>query len=95
MCRVLILALAIAGIVFGILGSKKADQGQATNKGQARAGLICGVVGAVLGASYGLRAAGDVREQAAELTPPSTTTTLPPTTTTLPAVPPTAAVAPA
>ena len=45
-------ALAIAGIVFGILGSKKADQGQATNKGQARAGLICGVVGAVLGVGW-------------------------------------------
>ena len=34
------------------MGSKKADQGQATNKGQARAGLICGVVGIVIAVGW-------------------------------------------
>ena len=47
-------ALAIAAIMLGILGSKKADQGQATNKGQARAGLICGIVGVVLGVGWNI-----------------------------------------
>ncbi len=45
-------ALAIAAITLGIMGSKKADQGQATNKGQARAGLICGVVGVVVAVGW-------------------------------------------
>ena len=45
-------ALAIAAITLGIMGSKKADQGQATNKGQARAGLICGVVGIVVAVGW-------------------------------------------
>jgi|tagenome__1003787_1003787.scaffolds.fasta_scaffold19016359_1 hypothetical protein len=39
----------ILGMVFGFLGRKKADQGLATNRGQAQAGLICGAVGLVLG----------------------------------------------
>jgi hypothetical protein len=35
--------------VLGYLGRKKADQGLATNRGQAQAGLICGAIGFVLG----------------------------------------------
>ncbi|HEX7743801.1 MAG TPA: DUF4190 domain-containing protein [Micromonosporaceae bacterium] len=38
----------IAGVVLGILGLNRANQGQATNRGQALAGLICGAVGIVL-----------------------------------------------
>ncbi|MEV0426015.1 DUF4190 domain-containing protein [Micromonospora sp. NPDC050495] len=38
----------IAGVVLGILGQKKVQQGQATNGGQAKAALICGGVGIVL-----------------------------------------------
>jgi hypothetical protein len=43
------IVLGILGIVFGYLGRKKADQGLATNRGQATAGLITGAVGLVLG----------------------------------------------
>lgn len=39
----------IAAIVLGFLGKKKADEGQASNRGQAMAGIICGAVGIVLG----------------------------------------------
>ncbi|MFI7428652.1 DUF4190 domain-containing protein [Micromonospora sp. NPDC049836] len=38
----------IAGVVLGILGQKKVQQGQATNGGQAKAALICGGIGIVL-----------------------------------------------
>jgi hypothetical protein len=41
--------LGIAAAVLGFLGKRKADQGQATNRGQALAGLICGAVAAVGG----------------------------------------------
>jgi hypothetical protein len=39
----------IAGVVTGYLGRQKAAQGLADNDGQAKAGLICGAVGAGLG----------------------------------------------
>jgi hypothetical protein len=42
------LLLPVGAIVCGILGMKKADQGLATNKGMALAGLICGGVGAII-----------------------------------------------
>jgi H+/Cl- antiporter ClcA len=39
----------IAGAVVSWLGLQKANQGRATNRGQAMAGLICGGIAAVLG----------------------------------------------
>lgn len=41
--------LGIAAAVLGYLGKKKADQGLATNRGQAQAGFICGLVAVGLG----------------------------------------------
>jgi hypothetical protein len=43
------LVLGVAGAVLGFLGKKKAAEGLATNGGQANAGFICGIIGAVLG----------------------------------------------
>ncbi|HEY7273680.1 MAG TPA: hypothetical protein VH502_13180 [Actinoplanes sp.] len=43
------IVLGAAGAILGYLGRKKADQGLATNRGQAQAALICGAVGFVLG----------------------------------------------
>jgi hypothetical protein len=44
--------VGIAAVVLGVLGKQKADRGEATNKGQAQAGLICGIVGAVVSLLY-------------------------------------------
>lgn len=38
-----------AAIILGIMGLGRARQGRATNRGQALAGLICGIVTLVLG----------------------------------------------
>jgi hypothetical protein len=48
-CCYMGIPLGIAGLVTGFLGTQKSDQGQAGNAGQAKAGLICGGVGVVLG----------------------------------------------
>ncbi len=48
-CFYLGLPLGIVAAVLGFLGKNKADQGLATNRGQAIAGLICGIIGAALG----------------------------------------------
>lgn len=46
---------AVAGIVLGVLGMRKAAEGLASNRGMALAGVICGGVGAVLAVvSFGL-----------------------------------------
>jgi hypothetical protein len=37
-------ALGIAAIILGVLGTQKANRGEASNRGQAKAGLICGAV---------------------------------------------------
>ncbi|MBP5936510.1 DUF4190 domain-containing protein [Streptomyces sp. LBUM 1476] len=42
--------LGILGVVLGILGRRKAARGEATNGGQALAGIICGVAGTLLSA---------------------------------------------
>lgn len=47
-CLYLGLPLGIAAVVTGWLGKQKADQGLASNAGQAKAGLICGAIGAGL-----------------------------------------------
>ena len=36
-------------IVFGIKGRKRAERGEATNRGQAQAGFITGIIGTILG----------------------------------------------
>ena len=41
--------LGIAAVVLGWLGKQKADRGEATNRGQALAGLICGAIAVVIG----------------------------------------------
>lgn len=41
--------VGIAAVVLGFMGKQKADQGLATNRGMALAGLICGAVAIVLG----------------------------------------------
>jgi hypothetical protein len=41
--------VGIPAVVLGYLGRKKADQGLATNRGQAQAGFICGIVAIALG----------------------------------------------
>jgi uncharacterized membrane protein len=41
--------LGILAVVFGIKGRRRAAQGEATNAGQAQAGLIMGIIGIVLG----------------------------------------------
>ena len=48
-CCYLGIPLGIAAVVTGYLGRQKAAQGLANNDGQAKAGLICGIIGAVLG----------------------------------------------
>ncbi|MFD0560287.1 DUF4190 domain-containing protein [Stackebrandtia endophytica] len=39
----------ILAVVFGSIGVQKANRGEATNRGVAMAGLICGIVGLALG----------------------------------------------
>lgn len=46
--------LGILAVIFGAVGRGKANHGEATNAGQALAGLICGVVGIVLGVGFGV-----------------------------------------
>ncbi|WP_225635635.1 DUF4190 domain-containing protein [Streptomyces solaniscabiei] len=49
----LAIVLGVLGVVFGALGRGKARGGEATNPGQALAGIICGAVGIVLGIGFG------------------------------------------
>jgi hypothetical protein len=41
--------LGIIAVILGYMGKGKAEKGEATNGGQARAGLICGFVGIGIG----------------------------------------------
>jgi hypothetical protein len=41
--------IGVLAVIFGIVGRRKARRGEATNGGMSLAGLICGVVGVVLG----------------------------------------------
>ncbi|MCD9876771.1 DUF4190 domain-containing protein [Streptomyces guryensis] len=43
------LVLGVLAVVFGVKGKQRADRGEATNRGQAQAGFITGIVGIVLG----------------------------------------------
>ncbi|EST33894.1 DUF4190 domain-containing protein [Streptomyces roseochromogenus] len=40
--------LGILGIIFGAIGRGKANRGEATNRGAATAGLVCGIVATVI-----------------------------------------------
>lgn len=42
----------IVAVVLGVLAKNKADQGLATNRGMAMAGIICGAIAAVLGVIF-------------------------------------------
>ena len=46
--------LGVVAIVLGVLGRGKASRGEATNRGQATAGLICGSVGLVIAIALGV-----------------------------------------
>ncbi|MFD5571937.1 hypothetical protein [Streptomyces cadmiisoli] len=48
------IVLGILGIVFGAIGRAKANRGEATNPGQALAGIICGTAGLLLGIGFGI-----------------------------------------
>nr|WP_285560342.1 DUF4190 domain-containing protein [Streptomyces hygroscopicus] len=43
------LILGILAVVFGVKGRRRAERGEATNHGQAQAGLIMGVIGIIVG----------------------------------------------
>ncbi|MFJ4204446.1 DUF4190 domain-containing protein [Streptomyces sviceus] len=51
MYGILSLVLGVLAIVFGIKGRKRAERGEATNRGQAQAGFIMGIIGTILGAA--------------------------------------------
>ncbi|GAA2558472.1 MULTISPECIES: DUF4190 domain-containing protein [Streptomyces] len=46
--------LGLLGVIFGAVGRGKAVRGEATNPGQALAGIICGAVGTALGIGFGV-----------------------------------------
>jgi hypothetical protein len=46
------LVLGVLGIVLGTIGRARVGRGQATNGGQALAGIICGSAGLVLAAAF-------------------------------------------
>lgn len=47
-CPLLGAPVGVVGIVLGVMGRGRVDQGLATNRGQAQAGLICGIIGTVI-----------------------------------------------
>ncbi|GIJ26127.1 hypothetical protein Vqi01_12890 [Micromonospora qiuiae] len=51
-CCYLGVPLGLAAVITGWLGKQKADQGLASNSGQALAGLICGAIGILLTLGY-------------------------------------------
>ncbi|CAL9428527.1 hypothetical protein SUDANB145_01994 [Streptomyces sp. enrichment culture] len=44
--------LGVLGVIFGVVGRAKARKGEATNSGQALAGIICGAFGIALGVGF-------------------------------------------
>ncbi|MEU1519828.1 DUF4190 domain-containing protein [Streptomyces sp. NPDC005811] len=47
------IVVGVLGVVFGAIGRRKASRGEATNPGQALAGIILGIAGVILGAGLG------------------------------------------
>ncbi|MFC9117786.1 DUF4190 domain-containing protein [Streptomyces sp. NPDC057092] len=50
----LAIVLGVLAVIFGAIGRGKANRGEATNAGQALAGVICGAVGSALGIAFGI-----------------------------------------
>ncbi|MER7743137.1 hypothetical protein ABTX34_33350 [Streptomyces sp. NPDC096538] len=48
------IVLGVLAVIFGAIGRGKANRGEATNAGQALAGVICGAVGSGLGIAFGV-----------------------------------------
>lgn len=48
-CPLIGIPAGVAGIVLGVMGQKKVQAGEASNAGQAKAALICGGIGVVIG----------------------------------------------
>lgn len=48
------IVLGILAVIFGAIGRSKANRGEATNGGQALAGVICGAVGSALALAFGV-----------------------------------------
>jgi hypothetical protein len=48
------IVLGALALIFGSIGRGKAARGEATNPGQALAGIICGAVGVALGIGFGV-----------------------------------------
>jgi TRAP-type mannitol/chloroaromatic compound transport system permease large subunit len=47
--------LGILAVIFGIVGMRRADRGEANNRNHALSGLICGALAFVLAVSIGIR----------------------------------------
>ncbi|MEU1179703.1 hypothetical protein ABZ464_18975 [Streptomyces sp. NPDC005820] len=47
------IVVGVLGVIFGAIGRRKASRGEATNPGQALAGIICGIAGIALGVGLG------------------------------------------
>lgn len=50
----LAIILGILAVIFGVIGRGKVRRGEATNGGQALAGIICGAVGIVIAVAFGV-----------------------------------------
>jgi hypothetical protein len=50
LCYILAIPVAIVAMALGYIGTRRADRGLATNRGQAVAGLLCGSIGLILAA---------------------------------------------
>lgn len=50
----LAIILGVLAVVFGLVARQRARRGQATNPGQALAGIICGAVGIVIAIAFGV-----------------------------------------
>jgi hypothetical protein len=48
------IVVGVLAVIFGSVGRAKVSRGEATNGGQALAGIICGAVGILLGVGFGL-----------------------------------------
>jgi len=56
----LAIVLGVVAIVLGVIGSRRVRRGEATNEGQALTGIVCGVIGVLLGvAMLAVYVAGD------------------------------------